>query len=295
MSANAARSASSISGFIAFRFPARVIVTAYENLPALRRALRGYLRQTTLDFGLTIADDGSGPDTRAFLDAFGAEARARGIEYASVWHEDRGFRRAAISNAAVRCTDGEPLLIFVDGDCIPPAHFVAHHLRVHEPWSFHVGGAYRLSEAVSASITEDDVDSGRFERLHGPEHARALRRLRRKSRWGTLRRRRRRPKVLGLNFAMDRALFVALNGYDERFTAYGMEDTDLGDRAMRLRPRPRVKNLYTRCDVWHLWHPVNAAGRAGGLAIYRQHTHPPRCELGLDRHAEASPRPAASA
>lgn len=264
---------------------ARVIVTAYENLPALRLALRGYLRQTTTDFALTVADDGSGPETRAFIARFGEQARGQGIGFESVWHEDRGFRRAAISNAAVRCTEGERLLIFVDGDCIPPAHFVERHLAAHEPWSFHVGGAYRLSHAASSALTPADVDEGRFEHLGSPEHARQLRRLRRKSYWGTLLRRRRRPKVLGLNFAMDRALFHALNGYDERFTEYGMEDTDLGDRAMRLRPRPRVKILYTQCDVWHLWHPPTAHGRAGGLAIYRQHTHPPRCELGLSRPA----------
>jgi len=134
------------------------------------------------------------------------------------------------------------------------------------------------------------VDRGDFERLDEPEHHRALRRLRRKSHWGTLLRQRRRPKVLGLNFAMDRDLFVALNGYDERFTEYGMEDTDLGDRAMRLRPRARVKNLYTQCDVWHLWHPTNDGGRARGLAIYNRHPHPPRCEVGLDHDAaEAAP------
>lgn len=274
---------------------ARVIITAYNNVPALRIALRGYLRQTTQDFGITMADDGSGPETRAFLREFGAEASAHGIPFDTVWHEDLGFRRAAISNAAVRRTQGERLLIFVDGDCIPPAHFVARHLGVHEPWSFHVGGAYRLSRTVSSSITESDVDAGRFESLGGPEHMRQLLRLRRKSFWGTLFRRRRRPKVLGLNFAMDRALFFALNGYDERFTEYGMEDTDLGDRAMRLRPRARVKNLYLECDVYHLWHPQHAGGRSRGLAIYHRYPHPPRCELGLDAVPSGSPLPAGTA
>lgn len=269
---------------------ARVILTTYENLPALRLALRGYLRQTTREFGITVADDGSGPETRAFVADFRDEARDHGIEVASVWHPDRGFRRAAISNLAVRHTQDEPLLIFADGDCIPPAHFVERHVAAHEPWSFHVAGAYRLGPEVSARITEADVDRGDFERLDEPEHHRALRRLRRKSHWGTLLRQRRRPKVLGLNFAMDRDLFVALNGYDERFTEYGMEDTDLGDRAMRLRPRARVKNLYTQCDVWHLWHPTNDGGRARGLAIYNRHPHPPRCEVGLDHDAaEAAP------
>ena len=264
---------------------ARVIVTTYNNVPLLRLALRGYLRQTTKDFGISIADDGSREDTRDYLREFGEEAAAHGIDLDVAWHEDRGFRRAAISNEAVRRTQGEPLLIFTDGDCIPPAHYVERHLAAHEPWSFHVAGAYRLSEEASASITEAAVDSGRYEALGGPEHAQALQRLRRKSRWGTLFRRRRRPKILGLNFAMDRDLFFALNGYDERFTEYGMEDTDLGDRAMRMKPRARVKNLYTRCDVYHLWHPSSPGGRAPGMAIYEQHAHPPRCEVGLEQPA----------
>ena len=54
---------------------ARVILTTYENLPALRLALRGYLRQTTREFGITVADDGSGPETRAFVADFRDEAR----------------------------------------------------------------------------------------------------------------------------------------------------------------------------------------------------------------------------
>ena len=37
-----------------------------------------------------------------------------------------------------------------------------------------------------------------------------------------------------LNFAMDRGLFEALNGFDERFVGWGYEDSDLRDRAMRL-------------------------------------------------------------
>jgi len=263
---------------------ARVIVSTYNQLPSLRLALRGYLRQTTKDFALTVADDGSREDTRAFLESLRPEMAARGIGFDVVWQEDRGFRKAAILNEAVHRSAGEPLLIFSDGDCIPPAHFVAHHLAACEPWSFHVGGAYRLSEEVSAGLTAEDVDSGRYETLGGPEHHAALRRLRRKSFWGTLFRRRNRPKMYGLNFAMDRDLYVALNGYDERFTRYGLEDTDLGDRAMRLRPRPRVKNLYLECDVYHLWHPSTPGGRSGGLEIYERHDHPPRCEVGLDGH-----------
>lgn len=260
---------------------ARVILTTYNNLPHLRRALRGYLRQTTHDFALTVADDGSTPETGAWLKDFALEAKAAGVSVQHVWHEDRGFRRAAISNEGVRQAEDEALLILSDGDCIPPAHFVERHIAAYEPRSFHVAGAYRLTREVSEALTEADVDAGRHEILGTDRDLKALGRRRRKSFWGTWLRRRNRPKVFGLNIGIDRALFEAINGYDERFNRWGLEDSDLRDRVMRLRPRPRVKNLYLQNDVYHLWHPPNAAPRAEN-PLYRSQ-QPIRCEQGLIR------------
>jgi glycosyltransferase involved in cell wall biosynthesis len=261
---------------------ARVIVTTYEQPQHLRRALRGYLRQTLRDFSLVVADDGSGPETRSVLQEFAAEAASRGIPFEHCWQEDEGFRRARVQNEAARRGRGEDLLIFTDGDCIPPAHFVERHLTVHEPLSFQVAGAVRLTREVSESITEADVDSGRFESLMTPADRRALARRARKSRWGMLLRRKHRPKVLGLNLAVDRRLFEALNGFDEAFVGWGLEDSDLRDRAMRHRPRPRVKILYDGNDVFHLWHRRTGRSRSTNRAYYET-PRPVRCELGLER------------
>ncbi len=259
---------------------ARVHVATYEQLPHLRRALRGFLRQTTNDFTLVCADDGSGEETRRFLDAFAEQARARGVAFEHCWHEDRGFRRAGILNAAVRGATDETLYLFSDGDCIPPATFVERHIEAHAPLSFHVGGAIRLSEEVTAALTVADVDSGRYEALATPADRKDLARRARKSRWGTWLRRRHRPKVLGLNVGLDRALFEDLNGFDERFEGYGYEDSDLRDRAMRHRPRPVVRVLYGRNDVVHLWHPRAPGGRAPNRALYDS-DRPVRCVRGL--------------
>jgi hypothetical protein len=80
--------------------------------------------------------------------------------------------------------------------------------------------------------------------------------------------------------ALDRALFEELNGFDERFDAYGYEDSDLRDRAMRLRPRPPVAILHGRNDVIHLWHP-RASGRKRAMDDYYRTPRPVRCEMGL--------------
>lgn len=262
---------------------ARVIVAAYNQLPFLRRALRGYLRQEGPPFSLALADDGSSDGTEAWLATFAREAADAGIPFEHVWQEDEGFRKNRILNEAVRRGGEEPLLIFSDGDCIPPATFVAGHVAVHEPYSFHVGGAYRLTQAVSDTIGEADVDAGRFEGLGTAADARDLRKRARKSRWGTRLRRKNRPKILGLNMGIDRTLFESLNGFDERFESWGLgEDSDLRDRAMRHRPRARVKVLYGVNDVYHLWHEPAAGGRAKSRAYYDT-PRPVRCLHGLVR------------
>jgi glycosyltransferase involved in cell wall biosynthesis len=257
---------------------ALVVVTTYERPNLLRLALRAWRRQSTTDFVLSIADDGSGPETRAVVQEFAATAPFRVVH---AWHPHDGYRRAAIVNEAVRRGGDAPLVLVSDGDCLPPARFVERHVAAHRPRSFAVGGAVWLDDVTSASLRPEDVDAGKFEACVTPADRRDLRRRAWKSRIGVWLRRRRRPKVLGLNIGFDRALFEEVNGFDEAFVGYGLEDTDLRDRMMRTRPRPRVVVLYGRNDVWHLWHaPTASAGQKTNLAYYRTE-RPVRCERGL--------------
>ena len=98
---------------------AAVIISAYNNAPALRLSLLGYLRQDCSDFRLIIADDGSTTDLKEEIDPILEKLNAAGIETDHIWHEDRGFRKNIILNEAVRHCPESELLIFTDGDCIP--------------------------------------------------------------------------------------------------------------------------------------------------------------------------------
>ncbi len=260
---------------------ARVILACYNQQAYLPRVLRGYLRQTTSDFSLVIADDGSGTEFIAVVNSFAPLFAAKGISFEHIWHEDKGWRKNRIMNEAVRRAGAETLLVFSDGDCIPPATFVEKHLAVHEPGSFQVAGGVRLSEDVTAGLTEADVESGRFESLVTAGEFRYIRKWRRKTTWGTLLRRRNRPKAIGFNMALDRALFEAVNGFDEVFEwPFLGEDDDLRDRVMKLRPRPKVKNLFTLNDVFHLYHGTKSIGRKDHRGYYET-KRPIRCVKGL--------------
>jgi len=262
---------------------ARVVVTTFERLPWLRLAMRGWLRQTWRDFALTVADDGSGPETRAFVESF---ARSAPFPVDHVWLEHQGYRRATILNEAVRRSRGEPLLLFTDGDCVPPADFLEGHVRAHSPRSFAVGGAYRLGKRASARVSEADVDAGRVDAMRPFGERLALLRKRWKSVAGLWFQRSDRPKIVGLNVGIDRALFDEVNGFDESFVGYGLEDTDLRDRVMATNPRPLVRVLFGRNDTRHLWHlPVESAGLKVNRPYYRRTDRPVRCRHGLSLDA----------
>jgi glycosyltransferase involved in cell wall biosynthesis len=272
---------------------ARVVVTTYNRPSLLRLALRAWRRQTTQDFALTVADDGSGPETAAIVRGFAASAP---FPVDHVWWEKRGFRRAGILNEAVRRSEGEPLLLFTDGDCVPPAKFLERHLACHGPRTFAVGGAVFVEREVD--LSEEDVDAGAHERLATWKDRWSLWRRAWKSRVGVLLRRPRRPKVVGLNVGIDRALFEEVNGYDEQFVGYGLEDSDLRDRVMATRPPPVVRILYGRNDTVHLWHLPATTARKRLNADYYGTARPTRCVAGLVRERPAvsppSPEPAGS-
>jgi GT2 family glycosyltransferase len=76
-----------------------LIVATYDSPRALALCLASVARQSVLPDSIAIADDGSGPETAAAISAFAAAHPDLAIRH--VWHEDRGFQKAAILNRAI--------------------------------------------------------------------------------------------------------------------------------------------------------------------------------------------------
>lgn len=135
-----------------------VIVSTYNQPAWLEKVLAGYTRQNRQDFELIIADDGSREDTRGLIADFAGRSP---FPIRHLWHEDHGYRRSIILNAAILASTGE-YLIFSDGDCIPRQDFVDAHASLREEGRFLSGGSVYLSMEVSKAIAPEDVLSGRF-------------------------------------------------------------------------------------------------------------------------------------
>ncbi len=245
---------------------ASVILATYEQPRLLDLALLGYSNQTTRDFEIVVADDGSGGET---ADVVAAHARRAPVPIRHVWQPHRGFWKAAALNRAVLNSRGEQL-VFSDGDCVPARSFVAEHLEAARDNAFIVGGHVRLSEEETREVTREAVLSGALERLVSPRESAALWWAHAKSIVYIALRRPRRPRLLGLNFSLDRASFVAVNGFDQTYRNSGKDDSDLRNRLLLAGVRPI--SLWHRARVVHLFHapyPERRLWREAG-AYYRR-------------------------
>lgn len=238
-----------------------VIVTTYNRPDALAAVLEGYLAQTGAAFELIVADDGSTAETGEVIKHHAARAP---FPLRHVWQEDLGFRPAAARNRALATTTAE-YIIFTDGDCIPRRDFVARHCALAEPGCFLAGNRVLLSESFTRRTLAE----------HLPLHDWGM------PQWFALRLTGGINRVLPLltlpdgawrngapqrwegaktcNLSAWRADLVRINGLDESYSGWGLEDSDLVIRL--LHAGIRHKNARFAAPVLHLWHRENDRSR----------------------------------
>lgn len=229
-----------------------LIISSYSAPEVLRKTLTGYAQQTTLPEEILIANDDETGGLEAVVSEFAGRLPIRMLTQAH-----QGFGKCRILNRAMREACGE-YLIFSDQDCIPRRDFVATHLQAARPGHFVSGGCYRLTQNVTAQVTEELIGSGSvftLSTLRGLGQPlckgdmklianATLRRL-----WDALT-----PAAAswnGCNGSAYRSDLMAVGGYDERMT-YGGADRELGSRLENLG----IKGMQYRhrAILLHQWH-----------------------------------------
>lgn len=248
-----------------------VIIPVYNAIRHLELALAGFCRQSYPEFELVIADDGSGPEMRAFVEAYKERAP---FPLKFVHQPDEGFRKNKILNSAIRVPSTD-FLVFVDQDCIPHRKFVQAHYEHRAPGTVLVGRRVDLSEQVTRALTPESVREGQLETMKLSALANAL--LGKGSHWdeGILLKTsflraligRRKPSLLGSNYSLERSLLDEINGFNEEFVGYGGEDTELEYR-LRLAGA-RLEWVRHQAIQYHLYHPKRSANRLNGDVLER--------------------------
>jgi glycosyltransferase involved in cell wall biosynthesis len=217
--------------------------------------LEGYLHQSTTDFELFVADDGSKDDVREVTEAY---ARRAPFPITHLWHEDLGFRAATMRNRALAATRAD-YVIYTDGDCVPRHDFIAQHQRFAEPGYFLSGNRVLLSEGYTAKALQTHVPLQGMSAAQWvlPWLRRDINRLLPLVRLpdGAFRKRSadQWQGVKTCNFSAWREDLIAVNGFDETYAGkWGLEDSDIAIRL--LHAGVKHKNARFAAVVFHLWH-----------------------------------------
>lgn len=265
-----------------------VIVSTYNRPDALAVVLAALGRQSDQHFEIIIADDGSDKATREAVQRW---QKKLPCPLQHRWQEDKGFRAARARNNASSASSGE-YLVFLDGDCIPRHRFIADHRAIAQAGWFVRGSRILLSQSFTRQVLSQSLPIGSWPwwrcllaRGHG--HMRRVAPLLRPAL----------PYVAyskatswygakTCNLAVFRNDFIAINGFDESYTGWGFEDSDLVTRLFDYGVRR--KEAFNRAVVFHLYHSMHdkaeSASKNYQLFMKTMHRRPFRAAHGLDAH-----------
>jgi glycosyltransferase involved in cell wall biosynthesis len=232
-----------------------VIISTYNAVEWLTKTLWGYAVQTTTDFEIVIADDGSGPETKECIDTFLKEFP---VPIIHVWQEDDGFQKSRILNKAINACNADYILMS-DGDCIAKSDFVQQHLTHREEGYFLSGGYFKLPLTISQEITKEDVETQRcfdvdWLKDRGLKSSFKNNKLTAKGAKATLL-----NYVTPTNASWNghnasgwKKDILSVNGFDERMQ-YGGQDRELGERLINMGFKSKQIRYSALC--LHLDHP----------------------------------------
>ena len=232
-----------------------IVVSTYDWPDALNAVLRGFDEQSDRNFTLVVADDGSGPATKAVVEKWRSSFGDRLVH---VWQPDDGFRLAQVLNLGSSMVDAD-YFAFMHGESIPRRRFVRALRSCIKPGWFVAGRRVDLSQALTARVLEQQLPVhrwGMIDWLRTRRHAGPLRAL-----TGRDRRRvgaRGVPEFMPPNRSYGHMLGVArrdferVNGYDMRFVGWGEEDVDIVVRLRRIGLR--CGHAGPDGTLIHLWH-----------------------------------------
>jgi len=232
-----------------------LVIAVYQRLDFLERIFVSLGNQSFDDFEVIIADDGSGPELREFVQQ--NQSRFR-YPLRHVWHPDDGFKKTIIVNQAMTLARAA-YLVFIDGDCVLHHRFLERHFARRKKKQALSGRRVMLRQERTETLTLDDIRSRRIEQIgfwwSGCNENTRQNGFYLPAAFAFKNRFRKRYSILGCNFSLYKGDFLAVNGYDERIIGRGLEDNNLSTRL--INDGVEIKSIANEALQYHCFHTVD--------------------------------------
>jgi len=231
---------------------ASVVISYYKNIANLDLILLALNKQTAKGtFEVIIAEDDNAIETVNFINS---KKHAFSFPLIHLWQKDDGFRKCKVLNKAIEASTTD-FIIFIDGDCIPHRQLVKHYIQAKKTGRVLYGRRVMLSEKISRQLLhKKDLSILSFfkllfrgckrieEGLYLPIVPQIF--IRKAS-----------GRLLGCNMGICKKELMAINGFDEDYTAPGGgEDSDIEWRLQSLGT-VSFYSIKFKAIVYHIYHP----------------------------------------
>lgn len=254
-----------------------LVISTFNKPDYLLHCLRSITEMKEFPDEVIVADDGSGEETTQLIEQFKAQFP---VPLIHVWQEDEGFRLARNRNNGLLTSTGD-YLIFIDDDLILHPLFITDHRHYAQEGCFYCGSRVRVGPMKTAVLMKDHRNRISF--WEGDIHSR-LSALRIPFLHKFITGPRYTPKRLrGCHMAFWKRDLVNINGFDERYTSWGGEDSDIALRMMHAGVK-RI-NLKWAAICYHLYHPIEPSDSKNNPLLFETMRNKTiQASIGIDQH-----------
>lgn len=235
-----------------------VIVPVYNRLEHLRALCQCLIKQEEQPDELIISDDGS---SQKVMDFIGDLLPLMKFKVKHIYQEDLGFRKTRALNNAVREAEGE-LLIFCDQDLIFPENHIKNIKKEMKEKNFLMGRPMSVTEKEKNIICKLIREENSYKEAINcipEEYKISNKKLYKKDKlrriMNCFKLNKRGIRLVGMSYAMYKKDYMAVNGYDEKYMGWGLEDDDFGNRLYVYGVKG--KEFYETPIQLHLYHPFD--------------------------------------
>lgn len=235
-----------------------VIVTVYNRLEYVRNIILALINQTKQIDELILADDGSKGNIKSVIDDLINKCQ---FSIKHVWQEDIGFRLSRSRNNGAREATGE-LLVFLDQDIIFSNDFIEKIYKNCNKKRMVYTKAINSTEEERNKIQKLIKEKLNYIEIYEytkKENSKIINKALRKDKiynfLYSCHLKNRGGKIAGLMFALYKEDYININGFDEKYKAYGYEDDDFGNRFFGYGGKTKPL-MFLRYPI-HMYHPFD--------------------------------------
>lgn len=224
-----------------------LIITTYNSEEYLKATLESVMKQNTMPNEILIADDGSTEETANLIKEF---QNKFSMPLKHIWQEDKGYRLAKSRNNAAKKAMSEYIII-IDGDMILEENFIKDHLDFSKKGVFVQGSRVILD----ATKSQDILRGGHYDRLKRSFILSKIYYHFSKIRADFFKKKDFIKGIRGCNMSFYKQDCEAIEGFNEKFSGWGREDSEFVARF--LFNGGEFRRVKFKALAYHLYHKEN--------------------------------------